>query len=69
MDTILQTWSPPPELIEYYPGGWHKYDKGDSRFYYCTLDLIRGEMKRSKLTKLLSMKLFFAQGQLLTDFY
>lgn len=28
VDKILDTWNPPDTLLEYYPGGWHHYDKG-----------------------------------------
>ena len=30
VDTILETWNPPDTLLEYYPGGWHHFDKGRS---------------------------------------
>jgi len=37
VDTILQTWTPPTELMEYYPGGWHKHDKDGRPIYLIRL--------------------------------
>lgn len=29
VDYILDTWSPPQVLQDYYAGGWHHHDKGE----------------------------------------
>ena len=38
--SILETWNPSENLLQYYPGGWHHYDKGNEiRFSFCFMCL------------------------------
>ncbi|XP_012563299.1 SEC14-like protein 5 [Hydra vulgaris] len=37
VDTILDTWKPPDQLLEYYPGGWHYNDKEGRPVYIVRL--------------------------------
>jgi len=47
VDTILQSWNPPADLLEYYPGGWHHQDKDGRPIYIIRLGSmdIKGLMK------------------------
>lgn len=31
VDKILTDWRPPEAVLEYYSGGWHHYDKGETK--------------------------------------
>jgi len=37
VDTILETWNPPDNLLEYYPGGWHHFDREGRPVYIIRL--------------------------------
>jgi hypothetical protein len=45
VDKVLENWNPPGALLEYYPGGWHHYDKGMNRInlYSSNVSLVRSD--------------------------
>lgn len=44
VDYLLETWSPPQVLQDYYAGGWHHHDKGGLGI----LDVLRGHIAQSR---------------------